>query len=243
MLAEKADMKKVDRRQLPREAYVLLRDQQNLSVDDKGLLFRKISPKNQKQVVLPLKFRPLVYSELHVKMGHLGVDRSMQLIKDMFYWPAMGSDISHFITKACSCVKKKRPSKLEKAPLQCISTNAPMELVGLDFLHLDPCREGYEYLLVITDHFTGFTQAYPTANKKAKTAVEKLYSDFMLRFGLPDKILHDHGGEFENDLFKELAKLCGVKRIRTTPHHPKTNGKVERMNQTYFHAANITRTS
>ena len=54
----------------------------------------------------------------------------------------------------------------------------------------------------------------------------------MLRFGLPDKILHDQGGEFENDLFKELAKLCGVKRIRTTPYHPQTNGKVERMNQT-----------
>ena len=180
MLAEKADMKKVDRRQLPHEACVLLRDYQNLSVDDKGLLFRKISSKKQKQLVLPLKFRPLVYSKLHVKMGHLGVDQSMQLIKDRFYWPGMGSDISHFITKACSCVKKKIPSKLEKAPLQYISTNAPTELVGLDFLHLDPCVGGYEYLLVITDHFTGFTQAYPTGHKKAKTAAEKLCCDFML---------------------------------------------------------------
>ena len=63
-------------------------------------------------------------------MGHLGVDQPMQLIKDRFYWPGMDSDISHFITKACSSVKKKRPSKLEKAPLQCISTNAPMEPVG-----------------------------------------------------------------------------------------------------------------
>ena len=184
MLAEKADMKKVDRQKLPHEACVLLRDYQNLSVDDKGLLFRKISSKKQKQLVLPLKFRPLVYSKLHVKMGHLGVDQSMQLIKDRFYWPGMGSDISHFITKACSCVKKKRPSKLEKAPLQCISTNAPMKLVGLDFLHLDPCGGGYEYLLVITDHFTGFTEVYPTANKKAKTSAEKLYSDFLLRFFL-----------------------------------------------------------
>ena len=54
----------------------------------------------------------------------------------------------------------------------------------------------------------------------------------MLRFGLPDKILHDQGGEFENDLFKKVAKLCGVKRIRTTPYHPQTNGKVECMTQT-----------
>ena len=74
MLAEIADMRKADRRQLPHEACVLLWDYQNLSVDDKGLLYCKISPKNQKQLVLPLKFRPLAYSELHVKMGHLGVD-------------------------------------------------------------------------------------------------------------------------------------------------------------------------
>ena len=44
MLAEKADMRKADRRQLPRETCVLLRDYQNLSVDDKRLLYRKISP-------------------------------------------------------------------------------------------------------------------------------------------------------------------------------------------------------
>ena len=92
-----------------------------------------------------------------------------------------------------------------------------MELVGLDFFYLDPCGEGCEYLLVITDHFLGFTQAYPTTSTKAKTGTERLYSDFMLRFGLPGKVLHDQSGEFKNDLFKELAKLCRVKRIRITP--------------------------
>ena len=64
----------------------------------------------------------------------------------------------------------------------------------------------------------------------------------MLRFGLPDKILHDQGGEFENDLFKELAKLCGVKRIRTTPYHPPNQWKSGTHEPNYyFHAANITR--
>ena len=120
--------------------------------------------------------------------------------------------------------EKKQP-KLEKAPIQSISANAPMELLGLDFLHFDPCGGWCKYLLVKTDHFQSLRrQVYPTANKKAKTAAERLYSDFMLRFGLPDEISHDQGGEFENDLFKEIAKLCGVKRIRKTKYHPQTNG-------------------
>ena len=111
MLAEKAGLRKADRQQLLHETCVLLRDYQNLSVDDKGLLYRKISPKKQKQLVLPLKFKPLVSSKLHVKIGQLGVGRSMQLIKDRFYWPGMGFDISHFVTKTCFCVKKKKQLK------------------------------------------------------------------------------------------------------------------------------------
>ena len=83
-----------------------------------------------------------------------------------------------------------------------------MELAGFDFLHLYPCMGWYEQLLVITDHFQGLhRQVYPTANKNGKTAAERLYSDFMLRFGLHDKISHDQGEEFENDLFKELANF------------------------------------
>ena len=238
MLAGKADMRKVDRRQLSHKACVLLRNYENLLVDDKELLFRKISPKKQKQIALMLKFRPLVYSELQAKMGYLVFDQSMQPIEGRFYWSGIRSDNFHFITKACSCVKKKRPPKLEKVPLKCISTNAPIEIFGLDFLHLDPCQG--KYFLLITDHFSGFTQAYPAANKKAKTAAEILYYDFMLRFGLPEKILHDQFREFENNIFKKLAKLDKNNTIPSptppsTPQPPtpqKNNGKVEHMNQT-----------
>ena len=50
----------------------------------------------------------------------------------------------------------------------------------------------------------------------------------MLRYGISSKILHGQCGEFENNLFKELAKLCGVKKMRTRLYHPQTIGKVEK---------------
>ena len=106
-----------------------------------------------------------------------------------------------------------------------------MELIGLNFLHLDTCTGGFQYLLVTTDHFTRYTQVYPTRNKETKTATTKLFNDYILRFGTPGKILHDQGREFENKLFTHLSKLCNIKRLRTTPHHPQCNGQVDRMNR------------
>ena len=45
-----------------------------------------------------------------------------------------------------------------------------MDIVGIDFLKVDKCSGGYEYILVITDHFTRYAQIYATQNKLATTA-------------------------------------------------------------------------
>ena len=99
--------------------------------------------------------------------------------------------------------------------------------MGPDFLHLDTCVGGFQYLIVITDHFTWYTQVYPTLNKETKTAAEKLFNDDVLGFGIPGKIIHDQRREFENKLFQS----CNIKQFRTTSYHPKCYGKVERMNK------------
>ena len=209
----------------------MLQDMEKLEIDENDLLYRRTID-DRKQLLLPKKLRPLVYVELYVKMGHPGSGRTVELIKERFYWPKMTEDMNHFVTKLCTCVKSKKPNITYEAPMKSITSSSPLQLVGIDYLHLDPCSGGYEYLLVITDHFTRFVQVYPTTNKSARTATKKLYNNFMMRYGIPEKLRSDRGREFENDLFQRLSKLCGIKKIRTTPYHRQTNGQVERMNQT-----------
>ena len=76
------------------------------------------------------------------------------------------------------------------------------------------------------------TQIYATRNKSAITPASKLYNDSFLRFGTPQRILHDQGREFEDELFRNLNKTFGISRLRTTLYHPMTNGLVERVNST-----------
>ena len=147
----------------------------------------------------------------------------------------MRTDITHYVNNVCHCLKQRKPTTHTRTPLQTINSTAPFHLVSLDFVHLEPSSGGYQYILVIMDHYTRFAQAYATRDKSAKTAADKLFNGFILRFGFPETIHHDQGGEFENKLFCNLEKLCGIKHSRTTPYHPQGNGQeVERFNRTFL---------
>lgn len=69
----------------------------------------------------------------------------------------MEDKISHFVTKLCNCVKSKKPNIRQEVPMQTIISSALLELIGIDFLHVDTCSDGYQYLVVIINPFTRFT--------------------------------------------------------------------------------------
>lgn len=72
---------------------------------------------------------------------------------------------------------------------------------ALDSLHLERRTGGYEYILVMVDHFTRCAPANPTRNKGARTAADKLCNEFIPKYGFLSRILHDHNWKLDGKLF------------------------------------------
>ena len=198
--------------------------------EENGLLYRIAG--RFKQLVLPEKYKDPVLRKLHHEMGHINSEKVLYHLRKRFYWPCMQQEVESYIKERCSCLMNKKPNIRFVEELGSVESSSPFELVSLDFLHLEKSTGGYEYILVLVDHFTRFSVCYATKNKEAKTAAKCLFDEFVLRYGFPHRILHDQGTEFNNDLFNQLEKLCGIGKCRTTPYHPMGNGKCERMNRT-----------
>ena len=113
-----------------------------------------------------------------------------------------------------------------------IETSQPMELVCIDFLSLEPSKGGIENVLVITDHFTKYAQAFPTRNRTVKTTAKILYENLVLHYGFMERLHSDQGRNFESATIKHLCAMAGVKKSRTTPYHASGNGVTERYNRT-----------
>lgn len=220
----------VVREEIP-QLSIFLRELNKLELQN-GILYRKrqVGEEIQYQLILPESLRSMVLKSLHDDMGHLGFDRTHDLIRTRFFWPKMASDIDQKIKTCSRCVcRKTLPEKA--APLVNIQVTRPLELLCIDFLTIAPDRSNTKDVLVITDFFTKYAVAIPTPNQKARTVAKALWENFIIHYGFPEKLHSDQGADFESKTIKELCNLAGIQKVRTSPYHPRGN-PVERFNRT-----------
>ena len=132
---------------------------------------------------------------------------------------------------------KQFEAKCQIPEMEPILCTQPMELVNVDYVGMEVTVATQEKpvvknVLVIVDHFTRYIQAFVTNNHTTHTTARVLYNNFFSIFGFPQKLMSDQGTEFTRDVIAVMCKLLGIKKIRTMPYHPQTNGSAERVHQT-----------
>jgi len=219
-------------RQLPLEGRNLWSQRDSLFLRS-NVLLRHVNGNDQ--LIVPTSLRRKFFHVTHAGLlaAHLGPQRTLQQLQTFYYWPGMKKDIHDWYSQCDSCQRSKPPPSRCHAPMTKVIASAPMDLVAIDILSGLPATEhGYKYLLVATDYFTKWLEAYPLPDQEAATCVRALYNGFFSRFGLPRQLHADQGRNFESKLVQELCNLTGVHKTRTTPFHPRSDGQTERANKT-----------
>ena len=103
----------------------------------------------------------------HDDSGHLGMERTLGLLQERFFWPKMAEDVCIHICTCNQCLRFKQPQ--ERSEMQPILVSYPLELIHLDFLTLGGKADDHKSVnfLIVTDHFTKYAQAYVTPKQTA----------------------------------------------------------------------------
>ena len=68
-------------------------------------------------------------------------------------------------------------------------------------------------------------------NMEATTVANILVHKFIFHFGVPKYLHTDQGRNFEAGLIKEICSLLDIKKTRTSPYHPQSDGMIGRFNR------------
>ena len=188
------------------------------------------------KIIIPKTLQDRILMELHDTRlgGHFGIEKTYQRLKGSpYYWKNMRASAEQHCGNCDVCFKTKKHNRKIKAKMGHILVSRPLERIALDIM--GPLTQTYsdnKYVLVVSDYFTKWTEAYALPDQQAETVASYLVSHFISRFGIPENIHTDQATNFQSDLFKELCRLLQIHQTRTTPWRPQSDGLVERFNRT-----------
>ena len=137
--------------------------------------------------------------------GQIGINHCLEPLQRQYYWPGMASEVQLWIAKCEPCNRLKPQLPSQRAPMESIKVEGPMELWAMDVMG-----------------------PLSMANQRADTTAKAFVDEVASRHGISKTLLTDQDRNFEADFMKKVFQLVGVTKPCTSPYHPQTDGQVER---------------
>jgi len=183
------------------------------------------------RIVIPYKMAGTLAHDIHrsVAGGHMGMAATKQKIRDRYWWPGLTRTVEEVVRRCNVCQKSKPIGRPTKGPLFPINNGYPMQTVHLDIAGpLTVGENGEKYIILLVDAFSNWVEAKAVSTVDIETVAQTILDEWIFRFGAPERLVSDQGGNVSGDLIKQLCRLLNIQKIRTTPYHPEGNGKAER---------------
>lgn len=158
--------------------------------------------------------------------GHRGRSTTKAIVEEKVVWPTMEQDIDSFCQSCFICLISSTGEKVPRPLGHQEHAERVGELLHFDFLYVGESGQGYEYVLILKDDFSGYVYLRPCAKADARSTVDILM-EYFTTFVPVLKWFSDKGPHFCNEVMEGLAATLGVRHRFSTVYAPWTNGTVE----------------
>ena len=119
------------------------------------------------RLVFSTVYHQAVLQMLHDHCGHQALDHTLVLARERFYWSTMYRDIAEYVTNFNRCQVMKGCFTGPHTQQGTVVITL-LDLPCIDFIKINPSKDGREEVLVLNETFSKFNQAFITNNQKAK---------------------------------------------------------------------------
>ncbi|KAL0148771.1 hypothetical protein M9458_055949 [Cirrhinus mrigala] len=163
---------------------------------------------------VPLCLRQRVLSEVHSvpSSGHPGIEVTLHLLGNRFWWPTVRPDTIDFIRNCAVCNTSKVPRRLPAGLLQPLPVpHRPWSHIAVEFLTDLPPSNGHTTILSVVDRFLKGCRFIPLPKLPTAMETAELLCNWVFRFySLPEDIVSDRGPQFTSRLWTSFFRLLGV---------------------------------
>jgi transposase InsO family protein len=198
--------------------------------------------KGKFKVCVPLSLIIAIFYQSHAGhlQGHHGIQKTIQMIQQYFYFPGLIKWIHALVQDCIPCNESKNIRKDLQNP-RLLSPIRQVTETG-QTIHIDykgaisPNSKGYNYILMIIDAYSRLVYPKATRYADAKTTIQVM-ENYICTFGIPQIIVFDRGTHFINKEFMHWTTNLGIECRPLSGYNPWSNGIVEVQNRlmgTYF---------
>ncbi|KAK9879484.1 hypothetical protein WA026_006553 [Henosepilachna vigintioctopunctata] len=124
------------------------------------------------KLVIPTANRLKILKENHdlPTSAHFGISKTLARITEHYYWPKIKQSVRKYCLNCNVCKANKSSNQARMGLMGSYKMiNFPFQLISLDLMGPFPkSKQGYKYLLVVSDWFTKFIFVHPLREANAK---------------------------------------------------------------------------
>jgi len=174
-----------------------------------GLVYRK--SKDRLLFYVPSEMRDNIIRASHDDMGHIGVERTVELIKRVYWFPKLKEYVKKYIENCLKCIVFSPSEGKKEGFLKLIDKgNKPFNTIHIDhYGPLSTTKGRFKHIFVIVDAFSKFITLYHVRSVKTKEVCSKL-NEYFSYYSKPPCIISDHGTCYTSEIFKEFCKSADI---------------------------------